>query len=300
MSTQNSSNNRDGNPKELASSCHLFEKFLVRYPGSQKNTINLYFSEKVDRNELYSKLLDKLNIYENFNFNVFSVENSMNARAATKNGVNFIIASCKELVILEEYNAHALYISKYADPHKHNIGYQRHLCPIPAKPSVSLGEYKHSKDLADTLIRKTDNLLFDINAVRIQDSFSSRSDITGLDIYEACSISRSAGLSSDLQSFCINIGDEDLAGGTEDLITLMLWYFIEGRMNQDIDTLPENNITYLVQSDISDKAIEFTKSIITGRWSFKHPNDGKVYPCTEKDYNDLIQGDIPDIILALH
>lgn len=300
MSTQSSCNNHDDSPRELASSCHLFEKFLVRYPGSQKSTINLILSEKVDRIRLYSKLLDKLNIYEHFQLNVFSLKNIMNSVDSLESGVSFIITSGKELDSFEAIDSATLLISKYATADKHNIGYQRHLSHIPTKASVSLGEYKESNDLADALIRKTSTVLFDINAIRIQDSFSSRSEITGFDIYEACLISRSAGLSPGLELFCINIGDEDITAGTEDLLTLMFWYFLEGSKNQNIDNVPKNNITYLVQSDISDKAIEFTKSKITGRWSFRHPKDGKMYPCTEKDYNDLIQGDIPDIILALH
>jgi len=299
MNTQSNSNNYHDNPVGVASSCHLFEKFLVRYPGSQKNAINLILGEKVDRISLYSKLLDKLNIYENFDLNVHLLKDIMNSGASIEKGLSFIIASGKELDNFKKIDTQSLFISKHAISDRNNIGYQRHVCPIPTKPSVSLGEYKHSTDLADALIRKAQSIFFNLDVIRVQDSFSSQSNITGLNIYEACSISRSAGLSSGLQLFSINIGEGELTSGTEELVSLMFWYFLEGSMDQHIDDIPENNITYLVESDLSEEAVEFIKSKITGRWSFKHPEDGKLYPCTENDYNELIQGSIPDIILAL-
>ncbi len=299
MSKYSNTNNEIDSSSEPRLSCHLFEKFLVRYPGSQKESINLILGEKVVKDSFYSKLCDKLNIYEKFNLSVHSLTSVSESVSCIESGVSFIIASCKELDNFKNIDNDPIYISKKSITTRHNIGYQRHLGAVPVKPSVSLGEYKQSSELADALIRKSDTVFFNIDAVRKQDSFSNTSDITGFDIYEACTISRSAGLSSGLQLFCMNMGEEALEGDREEFISLMFWYFLEGCLHKNIDTKPENNTTYLVQSELSEDPIQFTKSKITKRWSFVHPIDNKTYPCTEEDYNDLIQGQIPDIILAI-
>ena len=299
MSKYSSSNNHDSSSSELQHSCHLFEKFLVRYPGSQKDTINLILGEKVIKDSFFSKLLNKVNIYEHVDLNVFSLISATKSDNCIEEGVSYVIASCKELDSFYELDQDSVCISKKSTKDRHNIGYQRHLGSTPVKPSVSLGEYKQSSDLADALIRKSNTVFFNIDAVRKQDSFSKNSEITGFDIYEACNLSRSAGLSLGLQLFCLDIGEDTLEGNREDFASLMFWYFLEGCMHKNIDTKPENNTTYLVQSDLAEQAIQFTKSKITNRWSFIHPVDNKTYPCTEQDYNDLIQGQIPDIILAL-
>ena len=299
MSKYSSTHSHDDSSIELGHSCHLFEKFLVRYPGSQKESINLILGEKIIKDSFFSNLLDKLNIYEKFDLKVYSLLNITESDSYIDEGVSYIIASGKELDSFKTIDQDSVCISKKAISDRHNIGYQRHLGPIPIKSSVSLGEYKQSSDLADALIRKSNTVFFNINAVRKQDSFCNTSDITGFDVYEACNLSRSAGLSAGLQLFCMNIGQEVLQGDKEDFVSLMFWYFLEGCMHKDIDSKPENTTTYLVQSDISENPIQFTKSKITKRWSFIHPVDNKTYPCTEQDYNDLIQGQIPDIILAL-
>jgi hypothetical protein len=271
----------------------------VRYPGSQKSTINLILSEKISKDSFFSNLMDKLNIYDNFDLNVFWLLDLSESINCIEEGVSFIIAYSQELDNFRALDSDYICISKKSNPDKHNIGYQRHLGTVPLRPSVSLGEYKQSGDLADALIRKSNTVIFNIDAIRRQDSFCKASDITGLDVYEACHLSRSAGLSTNLQLFCIDIGDDTLRDEREDLVSLMFWYFLEGRMHKYIDTKPENITTYLVQSDVSEDPIQFNKSKITNRWTFLHPIDNKPYPCTEQDYNDLIQGHIPDVILAL-
>ena len=272
----------------------------MRYPGSREESINLIFGEKLDRIRVYSKFFSKKRITHSFDVRAFTFENKgEDNNEELGQGITIIIANSQEIEKFRQIDDQSIVISKKAIADRQSIAYQRHLCDIPVKPSVSLGEYKASKELADAMIRKTNTVFFDMDAIRIQDSFHNESSITGLDIYEACSLARSIGLSNNLQLFCIDIGPKDIHENTEEALSLLLWYFFEGRISSDIDTKPENSTTYLVDSDMFNKEITFWQSKITGRWSFRHPIDNDIYPCTESDYIDLIQGQIPDILLTL-
>lgn len=300
MNDSINSNNRDAIPSGLTSRCQIIKKFLVRYPGSREELINLIFGEKLDRNRVYSKFFSKKNILDPFDVSAFTFDNSgANHIDELNEGLSIIIANSHEIQNFRPIDDQSIVISKKAIIDRHSIGYQRHLCDIPNKLSVSLGEYKSSTELADVIIRKANTVFFNIDAIRMQDSFHNDSSITGLDIYEACTISKSIGMSRNITLFCIDIGYNEINENTEEALSLLLWYFLEGRNNADIDTKLENSRTYLVENNMFDKEVEFIKNKVTGRWSFRHPIDNAIYPCTENDYKDLIQGHIPDILLAL-
>jgi hypothetical protein len=294
------SNYRDAIRSGLTSKCQIIEKFLVRYPGSREESINLIFGEKLDRIRVYSKFFSKKSIIDNFDVRAFTFNNKGEDHLEEfGQGITVIIAYSQEIEKFRQLDDQSIVISKQAMTERHSIAYQRHLCDIPNKPSVSLGEYKASKELADTIIRKSNTVFYNIDAIRVQDSFHNESSITGLDIYEACSLARSIGLSNNIKLFCIDIGSEDIHENTVEAVSLLLWYFFEGRTNSSIDTKPENSTTYLVDSEMFDKEVTFWQSKITGRWSFRHPIDNDIYPCTENDYIDLVQGQVPDILLTL-
>ena len=300
MNNSMNSNYRDAIHPGLTSKCQIIEKFLVRYPGSREESINLIFGEKLDRIRVYSKFFSKKRIIDTFDVRAFTFENKGEDNIEElSQGITVIIANSQEIEKFRELDDQSIVISKQAITERQSIAYQRHLCDIPNKPSVSLGEYKASKELADAMIRKSNTVFYNIDSIRIQDSFHNESSITGLDIYEACSLARSIGLSNNIQLLCIDIGPGEINENTEEALSLLLWYFFEGRTNSGIDTKPENSTTYLVDSDMFDKEITFWQSKITGRWSFRHPIDNDIYPCTENDYIDLVQGQVPDILLTL-
>jgi len=299
MSSTYHNKDRDDNPSGLTHSCHLFEKFLVRYPGSQKDAINLILSEKLDRNSLYSKFIEKLNIYENFIINLLPLDFTSQDSPEAADNTSFVIAKEKECEAFKKIRPDAVMISSTADDHYINIAYQRHLSNVNNNSSISLSEYRSSARSADAIIRSSSCLILDLNAIKVQDSFSTRSSITGLDVYEACAIARNAGMSENLQLFCLVVDDNSLHVHTQEVASLIFWYFLEGRKHRFTDSLSDNLITYLVQSNLYEDPIKFQKSKITGRWMVTDPITGDVSPCTESDYDITKTGEIPDVLCAL-
>lgn len=179
------------------------------------------------------------------------------------------------------------------------IGYQRHLTFKEHLLSVSLAESRNAFSKAESVIRTTDSLFFDLSAIKKQDSFSANSMITGYDIYEACQLVRYAGLSEKLNFLFFNVEDTNVNRDTWQCLSTLFWYFIEGFQNRQIDNTEVGfEKIYLVENEYFENPLEFIHSQITNRWWFKHPESEEKIPCSELDFKSFNQGNIPDLIIA--
>ena len=169
-----------------------------------------------------------------------------------------------------------------------------------------LGEIKAKMYEIEPLFRNTDFLSFDMSSVR-SSSFISNvySTPNGFNGEEACRIARYAGISDKISSFGIfeyNQHLDKLNQGSQ-LISQMIWYFIEGIKSRKNELNPNlhNCIKYTVAFEDQQTEIEFFKSQTSGRWwmgvPFKNPKtnnfDNYFVACSYDDYQCANKGEIP-------
>ncbi len=180
------------------------------------------------------------------------------------------------------------------------VAYQRHMSSMHHIKSISLGEFRSNFDKAESLMRAAQTIVFNINAIRKQDSFSKNSPLTGLDIYEACQLLRFCGLNTQHGFLFYNIGHRELDEDTWQCIATTMWYYFEGITQQQVEDIDQReNSVYIVENSLFNEAITFIKGYQTNRWWFVHPESNEKVPCSEEDYKALRDGNIPDILLSI-
>jgi formiminoglutamase len=113
---------------------------------------------------------------------------------------------------------------------------------------------------------------------------------------EACQLAQFVGSSSTCSSIGLYgyVPSLDKNNITAGQIAQMMWYFIDGlninRLEAKLSNTDRFN-TYHVE--IPNYPITFIQSKITGRWWMQLPNE-KFAPCSQKDYNQAAQGEMPD------
>ena len=169
-----------------------------------------------------------------------------------------------------------------------------------------LGQVKSNMHKIEPMLRNTDFLSFDMSSVR-SSSFMSNIYVTpnGFDGEESCKIARYAGISDKITSFGIfeyNQELDKLNQGSQ-LISQMMWYFIEGVKSRKYELNPniDNCVKYTVAFEDEQTKIEFFKSQTSGRWwmgvPFKNPKtdsfDNYFVACSYEDYQQANKGEIP-------
>ena len=166
-----------------------------------------------------------------------------------------------------------------------------------------LGELIADITLAEPVLRNAHLVSMDARAIRaaemgLSDNFSPNG-FTGREI---CSIARYAGISDNVSIFGIYECENN--NQSFQLISQIIWYFIEG-LNFRIQELPDskndNFIKYTVPT--ADESLVFLKSHLTERWWVEVPsiitahtktNSPALLPCTESDYLDACNQNIPE------
>src|SRR5690606_1324578 len=166
-----------------------------------------------------------------------------------------------------------------------------------------LGELIADITLAEPVLRNAHLVSMDARAIRaaemgLSDNFSPNG-FTGREI---CTIARYAGISDNVSIFGIYECENN--NQSFQLISQIIWYFIEG-LNFRIQELPDSkndNFTkYTVPT--ADESLVFLKSHLTERWWVEVPsiitahtktNSPALLPCTESDYLDACNQNIPE------
>lgn len=192
-----------------------------------------------------------------------------------------------------------------------NLGYQSYLNAQETLDLLDkmyfetyrLGSIAQDMTIVEPAMRDADVVSVDMCAVQAKDLGSSAANVNGFSNREICTLSRYAGISSNVQVLGVfDIPDTNLA---MQLTAQMLWYFTEG-LNfrvKELPTVNDHNYTkYIVPID--DFQLEFFKSNATGRWWIKpydecSQNELKhlplgLLPCNHSEYLQAIEGTIPE------
>jgi arginase family enzyme len=159
-----------------------------------------------------------------------------------------------------------------------------------------LGMVKEQIDEMEPVIRSSDMLSFDIEAIRNSDAPASARSPNGLTGEEACTLSRYAGMSPAISSYGIYGYDaaKDAHSLTALQIAQMLWYFIDGKNRCSTESLLSDQQNFnKFHTAFAEVDTLFLQSKRTGRWWMQLP-DKKMIACSYKDYLIACNNEIPE------
>ena len=295
--------NNDKTLDEMSSTCHMAQKFESFNEEEEKELLNI-----VTTNSQMAEVLLKAFTKLEDNFPTLKLRLGwINSEGLDIEDLEILFA--KSLIVGEDKyikgylkvpNVKTLNVSSKARTNETHLGYQRHFNKHNNPNSVSLGELRADNSHAETAMRSAKVIHFHIDALRSEDSQSPHSHTTGMDIYESCHLMRLAGLSKALDLMCINTESDTISDKTGEAIALLIWYFLEGQINKEIETMKQKeNDIFLVSSDLFEEPIKFVVGHKTGRWWYQHPSTKEYLPCSDKDYTAISMGNLPDAIVSL-
>jgi len=194
-----------------------------------------------------------------------------------------------------------------------NIGYQTYfnsqeeidLLKSLYFEAYRLGEVLNSIQIVEPILRDADIVSIDLSSVKNADApANNNATPNGLSGTDICAIARYAGISDKVSSFGIFEYNPilDIKNQTAQLISQMIWYFIEGvnfRANDYPFGLKDQYKKYIVP--IEDQVLNFYKSNKSGRWwmEIEISNNNKfkrhaLIPCTYQDYISASNQEIPE------
>lgn len=196
------------------------------------------------------------------------------------------------------------------------IGHQAHFVPQLALDTLAklnfeqcrLGKLKTQYEIVEPLLRNTDLLFLDLNALKHSDSPGNhQASPSGMDGDLACKIAWYAGASDQLKNFSIFEAnpDMDIRNQTSKVTAQILWYFFDG-FDKKSDDHPNKHLEFLkYRCHFEDKMpdVVFYKSKLSGRWWMEvtimknQKNQLKLVPCTYEDYLETTKGTFPDLYL---
>ncbi len=194
-----------------------------------------------------------------------------------------------------------------------NIGYQTYynsqdeidLLDSLFFDTYRLGEVANSIQVVEPLMRDADIVSIDLSSIKNADApANNNATPNGFTGAEVCAIARYAGISDKVTSFGVYEynAKHDVKSQTAQLISQMIWYFIEGVNYRAKDYpfgLKDNYQKFIVP--IEDQILNFHKSNKSGRWwmeiNLNENNKFKrhaLIPCTYQDYISATNQEIPD------
>ncbi len=159
-----------------------------------------------------------------------------------------------------------------------------------------VGMAKENIEETEPAIRNSQLVSFDINAIKNSDSPASTLGPNGFSGEEACMIARFAGMSNKLSSFGIygynpSLDLQDLSAKQ---IAQMIWYFIDGRQKNKLESKLEDTAAFnQFHTCFAEVDTVFLQSKRSNRWWMQMP-DKKFIACSQNDYIKASRNEIPE------
>lgn len=163
-----------------------------------------------------------------------------------------------------------------------------------------LGEITADIHESEPILRDTDILSVDFNAIKANELDYNNGNPNGFDGTQICSLMRYAGLSDRLS--VLGLFDMPSTSRADQLLAQMVWYVLEGycyRVNEYPFSIHEPCKKFVVPQE--QEMLIFFRSEKSQRWWIEVPKDRTynnkrettLLPCAEKDYRMAQKGDIP-------
>ncbi|TNE53524.1 MAG: arginase [Bacteroidetes bacterium] len=171
-----------------------------------------------------------------------------------------------------------------------------------------LGEFNADFKRAEPLLRNTDLMSIDMDAVRRSDYQGLSNTPNGFYADQICQIMKYAGISDKLSSIgFFNVAHRAEAGVEDALLAEMLWYFMDGYAQRKGDFPVGSKKDYqrfIVHLEGQEEDLVFYKSPRSDRWWMEVPYPpvkGNQYerqhivPCNQEDYEQAMKNEMPDL-----
>ena len=177
-----------------------------------------------------------------------------------------------------------------------NLGYLRHLnsfykIELLRKikfDMLSLGDLRFEFSEAEPIMRDSHIVNFNLESLKSNAINFKLTSPNGLTAFEACNLSRYAGISSSMKIVCFNNVKSTIECNS--VLSEMIWYFIEGYNNRyDDNFLNESDFIYYYV-EVEGHNFKFYKNKISKRWWVEYISEGiisidkDIIPCSENDY----------------
>jgi len=148
----------------------------------------------------------------------------------------------------------------------------------------------------EPVLRNTNMLSIDMNAIKHSDAPANRNFPNGLTGMEACTLTRFAGMSKNLSS--IGFYGYEPQNDRDDLtaiqISQMIWYLIDGKSRSKMEaSLEERDQFNEFHTVFAEVDTVFLQSKKTGRWWMQLPGKNFI-ACSNSDYLQASQNEIPE------
>ncbi len=166
-----------------------------------------------------------------------------------------------------------------------------------------LGDVAHDLTLAEPVLRNAHLVSLDARAIRASEvGLSNNFSPNGFTGREICTIARYAGISDNVRVF--GLYEMENSVQSFQMMAQIIWYFIEGfnyRIRESPNGDSDNFTKYTVPTETEQ--LVYYKSHLTDRWWVEVPSiltshtklrPTALLPCTEKDYLDACDQNIPD------
>jgi formiminoglutamase len=172
---------------------------------------------------------------------------------------------------------------------------------------VRLGDIKGKVAEYEPYIRDADLLSFDLSAIQsIYCPGTFEPNVFGLTGEEAAQICWYAGHNDKLTSLGIygyNAGADHADGKTAQVVSAMVWYFIEGYYHRkgDKNFMSNDYTIYEVAFENRPETVRFYKSKMSEKWWLEVPDENsdsiflrnRMIPCSYTDYETAMKGELP-------
>lgn len=159
-----------------------------------------------------------------------------------------------------------------------------------------VGVAKEKMEEMEPVLRNTQMLSFDINAIKHSDAPANNCSSNGFTGEEACVITRYAGLSNNISTFGIYgyQPQADVYELTAKQIAQMIWYYIDGKSRSKQEPSLEHREHFNeFNTVVADTDTVFLQSRKTSRWWMQLPNK-KIIACSYSDYLSASRNEIPE------
>ena len=159
-----------------------------------------------------------------------------------------------------------------------------------------LGHVKEYMDEMEPVIRNSNMVTIDMDALQYAAAPSNYTSPNGLNGEEACTLTRYCGMSPELSS--IGIYGYDLESDLQQLaakqIAQMIWYFVDGRHKGLTEALLHDRENFFeFHTAFAEVDTIFMQSKKTGRWWMQLPNR-QFIACSYQDYLQASSNEIPE------
>ena len=174
--------------------------------------------------------------------------------------------------------------------------------------TLRLGEFNSDFRKAEPLIRNADILNIDLQALKASDFKGKEyNSPNGFYAEQVCQIAKYTGISDKISSFGIFNLFPGMALEAHQLVSQMIWYFIDGVADRKGD-FPKCAKTeykkFMVHHEAFENDLIFYKSNKSERWWMEVPHPKKEHsrydrhhliPCNQDDYEFALKNEIPDL-----